>query len=105
MSTSAGHGEQSRHLRGGNIPTGSGKTPHNTHHGLNRARVGVSNPDRRMRLQGNRGQHGHQRPAGKSWAVPKPWGSLNCTLMSGLEPGTGCIQRIGYWDLDSRVQA
>lgn len=36
---------------------------HNTHHTLNRVRVVVSIPDKRMRHQGSRSQHGHQRPS------------------------------------------
>lgn len=42
-------------------------------------RVRVSVPNRRLRLQGDRGQHGQQMPAGKNWAVAKHWGSLNYT--------------------------
>jgi hypothetical protein len=38
VSTRAGSRGQSSHLRRESIPTGSREAPHNTHHGLNRAR-------------------------------------------------------------------
>lgn len=57
--------EQSRHLRAGNIPTGSREAPHNSHHVWNRARVG-EHPRQEDELQGNRDQYWHQRPAGKN---------------------------------------